>query len=466
MSVAVRFAPSPTGYIHAGNARIAVLNWLFARHLGGTFLLRLDDTDKERSNAEFVEGLYEDMRWLGLDHDQLARQSDREERYREAQRLLIESGRLYPCYETFEELERKRRLQLARKEPPLYDRAALRATKEQVAAWEKEGRRPHWRFRLNDGTVAWDDLTKGHLAFEPAKSLSDPVLVKDNGTFLYTFASVVDDLDFGITHIIRGEDHVTNTAVQIQIFEALAEAFGRPFLTEGKAFEGVRFAHLGLLLDEQGQPFSKRLSSFCLRNLREEGIEPMALIGFLASLGSSQTPVITTDLKELAQTFTLESIRGGARVALKDLLTFQHKILHILPFETAKREHPDAMAGLDEAEWNLIRDAVDKVEEAKVWNAILHASIPNRPEALEPEDAAYLERAAAVLRGFGEMSFTEETWSAWLSILKQETRRKGFALAHPLRVALTGRNEGPEMKKLLPLIGRELALKRLTQLKE
>lgn len=346
MSVAVRFAPSPTGYIHAGNARIAVLNWLFARHFGGTFLLRLDDTDKERSKIEFVEGLYEDMRWLGLDHDQFARQSEREERYREAQRLLIESGRLYPCYETFEELERKRRLQLARKEPPLYDRAALRATKEQVAAWEKEGRRPHWRFRLNDGTVVWDDLTKGHLAFEPTKSLSDPVLVKDNGTFLYTFASVVDDLDFGITHIIRGEDHVTNTAVQIQIFEALAEAFGRPFLTAGKVFEGVRFAHLGLLLDEQGQPFSKRLSSFCLRNLREEGIEPMALVGFLASLGSSQTPVITTDLKELAQTFMLESIRGGARVALKDLLAFQHKILHILPFGTARREHPDAMARL------------------------------------------------------------------------------------------------------------------------
>lgn len=462
MSVVVRFAPSPTGYIHAGNARVAVINWLFARHFGGTFLLRLDDTDRERSKPEFIEGLYEDMRWLGLNHDQFARQSDREERYREAQRLLIESGHLYPCYETFEELERKRKLQLARKEPPLYDRAALHATRGQIAAWEKEGRRPYWRFRLSDGTVAWNDLTKGYLAFEPTKSLSDPVLVKDNGMFLYTFASVVDDLDFGITHIIRGEDHVTNTAVQIQLFEALAAAFGRPFRPGAGVFEGIQFAHLGLLLDEQGQPFSKRLSSFCLRNLREEGIEPTALIGFLTSLGSSQTPTVTTDLKDLAQTFTLESIRGGARVAAKDLQAFQHKILHILPFEIAKSEHPEAMMDVSPAEWEVIRDAIDKVEGVKAWKAVLHGSTPLVfPEPFLPEDAAYIQYAAAILQELGVEVFTEETWESWVSRLKQTTGRKGFALAHPLRVALTGRNEGPEMKKLLPLMGRDQVLARL-----
>lgn len=460
MSVVVRFAPSPTGYIHAGNARVAVLNWLFARKNHGTFMLRLDDTDKERSKPEYIEGLYEDMRWLGLDHDLFAQQSDREERYREIQQKLIESGRLYPCYETFEELELKRKMQLARKEPPLYDRSALRATRAQIDAWEKEGRRPHWRFRLTEGTAAWDDLIKGRLAFEPCRSLSDPVLVKDNGTFLYTFASIVDDVDFGITHIIRGEDHVTNTAVQIQLFEAVAEALGRSMAREDETFTAVKFAHLGLLLDDQGQPFSKRLSSFCLRNLREAEIEPMALVGFLASLGSSQAPTITTDLQELAETFALESIRGGARVGLKDLQVFQRKILHILPFERAKAERPEALEGMTEAEWNLVRESIEKVSEAASWREVLHGQIPSA-QILLPDETDYLKQAAEILEGLGQAPFDEETWSVWFAALKQATGRKGFALAHPLRVALTGQNEGPEMKKLLPLIGREKALARL-----
>lgn len=446
MAPVVRFAPSPTGYLHVGNARAAVVNWLFARHFQGRFMLRLDDTDASRSLPEYVQGVFDDLAWLGLDYDLFAKQSDRSERYRECQQKLIAAGRLYPCYETAEELEMKRRIQRSRKGPPLYDRSALRATQAEKEAWEKEGRRPHWRFLLKDGAVSWNDVLKGSMTMVPSKSLSDPVLVKEDGTFLYTFSSVVDDLDFGITHIIRGEDHVTNTAVQLQLFEAL---HGSPV--------DMTFAHLPLLFDKDGQPLSKRLHSFCLRNLREEGVEPMALMCFLASLGSSETPFITPNLHELAERFDLSQLHGGACVEDRALRNIQHKLLHSLPFEAIQKRDSSNLQGITELEWNVIREAIDTLRDVPIWGTILHGRLGDA--GLSDEDKAYVHMSAEELRS--EVTLTEETWDRWTSKLKQLTGRKGFALAHPLRRALTGRDNGPEMKRLLPLMGKELVLERL-----
>ncbi|MDR1598184.1 MAG: glutamate--tRNA ligase [Holosporales bacterium] len=447
--IVVRFAPSPTGYLHLGNARAAIVNWFFARQSGGTFMLRLDDTDAERSKQEYVDGLFEDLAWLGLDHDVFARQSDRVARYAECQQQLIASGRLYPCYETFEELEHKRRIQLAKKEPPIYDRASLRATDAQIKSWENDARRPHWRFKLKDEDVTFDDLIKGPISFNPCHSLSDPVLVKEDGTFLYTISSVIDDLDFGITHIIRGEDHVTNTAVQIQLFDALKECMHSVSVAQ------ITFAHLALLLDASGQPLSKRLDSFCLRNLRNDGIEPMALNCFLASLGSSSSLYVTDDLTDLARHFDLNKIRGGARVDEKALYGIQHKILHTMSYEALKARHLDD--GISECEWNVVRESLDRIDDVDYWKTVLHGAIP--PVPLSDEDVAYVQKAAEWLRG---ADVNADTWDAWTQYLKGATGRKGYDIAHPLRLCITGRENGPEMRRLIPLVDKEALLARLT----
>jgi glutamyl-tRNA synthetase len=396
-------------------------------------MLRLDDTDAERSKTEYVDGLYDDLSWMGLDYDKFARQSDRRQRYQECQQRLIQSGRLYPCYETFEELEFKRRVQLAKKQPPIYDRAALCAT-------EGEGRRPHWRFKLSDEEVAFDDMIKGHISVNPVYSLSDPVLIKEDGTFLYTISSVIDDIDFEITHIIRGEDHVTNTVIQIQLFNALKECLG---ITT----PGVTFAHLALLLDASGQPLSKRLSSFCLKNLRSDGIEAMALNCFLASLGSSLH--ITNEMQELIDNFDLGKVRGGARVDEKALIGIQHKILHTMPFRPA--------FGVNENEWNVIRESLDRIEDVEYWRTVLHGRIV--PPQLSDEDAVFIHTAAEWLHGVQCVS--DETWLLWTRHLTERTGRTGYNLVHPLRLALTGRERGPEMKRLLPLMDRGIILGRL-----
>lgn len=446
VSPVVRFAPSPTGYLHVGNARAAVVNWLFARHWQGRFMLRLDDTDVSRSLPEYVQGVFDDLAWLGLDYDLFAKQSDRNDRYRECQKKLVELGRLYPCYETPAELERKRKIQRSHNGPPLYDREALRTTQAQRSAWEKEGRRPHWRLLLNDGDVMWDDALKGQITMTPSKNLSDPVLVKEDGTFLYTFSSVVDDLDFGITHIIRGEDHVTNTAVQIQLFEAL----------HGEPVE-MTFAHLPLLFDKDGQPLSKRLNSFCLRNLREEGVEPMTLVCYLASLGSSETPFVTTDLQELATHFDLSSLHGGACVENKALWNVQHKLLHNMPYHVAEKRASQSLRGLAEKEWLVVREAMETLAEVSTWADILHGEIT--PVVLPDKDKTYVQQAASLIRE--EETWDDHTWERWTAALKSSTGRKGRDLAHPLRLALTGKDTGPEMKRLLPLLGKRCVSERL-----
>jgi glutamyl-tRNA synthetase len=430
-------------------------------------MLRLDDTDRERSKQEYIDGLFEDLSWLGLDYDIFARQSDRVSRYTECTQKLIEEGYLYPCYETFEELKQKRRLQLAKKQPPIYDRSALTATDKERSNWERQGRGPHWRFKLKDEETAFDDIIKGHLSFNPRVSLSDPVLIKEDGTFLYTISSVIDDIDFGITHIIRGEDHVTNTAIQLQLFDALYKCLGI-------SAPPPQFAHMALLLDNAGQPLSKRLNSYCIRHLRSEGFEPMALNCFLASLGSSDPLYVTDEIRDLAEHVDISKVHGGARVDDKTLRGIQHKILHTMPFvELVRREQAD---GLTANEWNVVREALDRIEDVEYWKSVLHGKIdaPDLPE----KDVDFVRGSADWLmarvnspgeasapltfKDFSAVFFDENVWDSWLKFLQDTSDRKGFNLVHPIRMRLTGRANGPEMRRLLPLIDLQTVLIRLT----
>ncbi|MBX9977718.1 MAG: glutamate--tRNA ligase, partial [Alphaproteobacteria bacterium] len=309
----VRFAPSPTGYLHIGNIRTALINWLFAKKNGGHFLLRMDDTDLERSKPEYELAIIENLEWLGLTHDSFFKQSDRFDRYKEVMDKLIAAGRLYPCYETPEELEFKRKRQLGRGEPPRYDRAALKLTIEEKQALEAQGLKPHYRFLLEDKDVSWHDLSRGDVYFGPG-TLSDPVLVRADGAYLYTLTSVVDDVDFEVTHILRGEDHVTNTAVQVQLFEALGRVSGT-----------ITFSHTTLLMDKDGSGLSKRIGSLSVGEMRAQGLEPMAICSLLARLGTSLPvqPVLTMD--ELASHFDLGTFsRNAPRFDLDELKEMNH----------------------------------------------------------------------------------------------------------------------------------------------
>ncbi len=432
----VRFAPSPTGRLHVGNGRIAVVNWLFAKHLGGRFLLRLDDTDLERSTTAFAEGIEADLAWLGLAWDGFARQSDRMDRYTAAAEKLRAGGRLYPCYETPEELSLKRKAQRAAGRPPRYDRAALWLTADERRALEAAGRRPHWRFRLEDRDVVWADLVRGEQHFA-ATHLSDPVLLREDGRPLYTLSSTVDDIELGITHVIRGEDHVANTAVQVELFEAL----GGPV---------PAFAHLPLLVDAAGAGLSKRLGSLSLESLRAEGVEALTLASYLAKLGSSDAIEVRTSLDQLAREFDLAHLgRAAPRFDPQELWPLNARLLHQLPFAAVAGR----VDGLDEALWLAIRGNLTRLSEATDWLAICRGE--TTPVV---EDAAFLAAAAALLP---PEPWDGTTWKAWTEAVKQVTGHKGRALFHPLRLALTGREQGPEMAALLPLIGRGRALARL-----
>jgi glutamyl-tRNA synthetase len=438
----VRFAPSPTGRIHIGNARTALLNWLFAKHGGGSFILRFDDTDRERSRAEYATGIEIDLAWLGVAPDIQRRQSERMALYDEAAAKLRAAGRLYPAYETAEELERRRKRQQALGRPPIYDRAALRLTAAERAALEAEGRRPHWRFRLQPENVAWDDLVRGASHIDSA-SLSDPVLVREDGSYLYTLPSVVDDIDLGVTHIIRGEDHVTNTAVQIQIFAALAA-------------RTPVFGHHNLLTDARGEGLSKRSGALSVAFLRESGVEALAVAALAVLVGSAEAVRPIGSLDELADSFDLAHLsRGAARFDEAELRALSARVLHALPYETMR----ERLAGLEivgvEAEpfWKAVRGNLARFEEARDWWRVVRGQVA--PIIEEPE---FLAAAAACLP---PPPWDATTWSVWTGALKAASGRNGRALFHPLRLALTGRESGPELAALLPLIGRVKALDRL-----
>jgi glutamyl-tRNA synthetase len=440
----VRFAPSPTGRIHIGNARTALLNWLYARRREGTFILRFDDTDSERSKAEYAAGIEEDLAWLGVKPDVVRRQSARMAAYDAAAEKLEAEGRLYPAYETAAELDRRRKRQQALGRPPIYDRAALRLTDAGRLALEVSGRRPHWRFRLEPKTARWDDLVRGESHIDCA-SLSDPVLRREDGTYLYTLPSVVDDIEFGVTHVIRGEDHVTNTAVQIQIFEALASA--RP-----------AFGHHNLLVDAGGEGLSKRTGALSIASLRERGVEALAVAALAVLVGSAEAVRPVASLDELAGLVELDHLsRGAARFDEAELDALSARVLHQSPYAAvADRLAAIGLAGpRAESFWLAVRGNLSRLSDAAVWRSVVEGDV-------EPvvENRAYVDLAASRLP---TGAWDGSTWAAWTNELKALTGRKGRDLYHPLRLALTGREAGPEMAALMPLIGRAKALARLSK---
>lgn len=441
MKPAVRFAPSPTGLLHVGNVRAALVNWLFARSRGGSFMLRLDDTDRARSSAGYADRIGQDLRWLGLDWDRFARQSDRLARYEAVAARLRAAGRLYPAYETEEELERQRALRRARRLPPVYDRAALKLGAAERARLEAEGRRPHWRFLLEGETTGWEDGIRGEVRIDAA-SLSDPVLIRADGTPLYTFCSVVDDIDFAITDVIRGEDHVTNTLTQIQLFRAL----GAP---------PPRFAHFALLVGAGGEALSKREASLSLAGLRDAGIEPMAVASLIARLGTADPVEPRQTLAELTEGFDLSRFgRAAARFDEAELKHLSARILHGMDFARAAPRLGEIGLGAAGADfWLAVRGNLETMADAALWWRVARG--PLAPVIEEPD---YLAAAARLLP---PEPWSEEVWRHWTGALRAATGRKGRALFHPLRLALTAREHGPEMHNLLPLIGRERALLRL-----
>ena len=438
--VKLRFAPSPTGYLHVGNARAALVNFLFARHEGGTLLLRLDDTDTERGRPEYEQGIYDDLRWLGIEWDEQARQSDRFARYAEVAEALKASGRLYPCFENEDELAAKRAALIKRKLPPVYDRAALNMTPEQRATAEANDKKPYWRFKLSGEAVSWNDLVLGPRNIK-LTTVSDPVLIRADGTPLYTFTSVVDDADMSITHIVRGEDHVSNTAVQIDLFRAVTRA-GVP-----------RFAHLPLISGGDGEKLSKRIGSISLKSLRKDGIEPTALAAYLARLGTSKDTA-PLPMAELIAQFSLNDFsRSPPRFDAAQLLGLNRKLLHHLPFETVQDRLPD---GATPEFWETVRGNLDMLTETRRWWAVVQGDIVT--PALPPEALPVVLAAQAAIPA----EMTPESWKAWAAAISAATGAKGKALYQPLRLALTGEEHGPEMAPLLALMGRERAAQRLT----
>jgi glutamyl-tRNA synthetase len=438
--ITVRFAPSPTGLLHVGNARAALANYLFARHFGGRFILRIDDTDAERSRDEYAEAVARDLNWLGVVWDETFRQRDRLEHYAAAAERLKQSGRLYPCFESEDELRVKRELRLKRGLAPVYDRAMLKLTPEQRAQAEANGKRPYWRFRLSDTTREWRDMVLGRRQVK-LQAVSDPVLIRADGTPLYTFTSVVDDIATEISHIIRGEDHITNTGVQMDIFAAL-----------GVNPASLGFAHLPLLTDSDGSKLSKRLDSLTLRTLRHDGVEPVAITAYLACLGTSDDP-LPLPIAELAARFDLTHVsHSAARFDISQLLALNRRMLHGLAFAAVVDRLP---AGATEAFWLAVRGNLDLLSEARGWWDVVAGAIV--PPPMDGE-GAFLRQAVAALP---PEPWNADVWRTWTDALKHATGRDGRALFMPLRLALTGEDHGPELRELLPLIGRARAAQRL-----
>lgn len=443
MSVRVRFAPSPTGFLHVGNARTAIVTWLFARRHGGHFLLRIDDTDLERCKPEYEEDIESSLIWLGLPWNEKTRQRDRMARYDEVIARLKTDGRLYPCYETPEELSLKRKTLLSRGLPPIYDRSALKLTPEQKVKYESEGRRPHWRFLLADGAIRWDDLIRGPVHFESA-TMSDPVLLREDGTPLYHLCSVIDDIDYDITHVVRGEDHVSNTALHIQMFEAIGR---KPPL----------FAHLPLISDAEGGKLSKRLGSLSMRDLREnEGLEPMAVVSLMARLGSADPIEPFTKLDDLAQEFDLSKFaRSTPKFDVEELYRLNARILHQTPFDHVNvRLAHMGMPDLDENFWLSVRANLTKLSDIREWWTV--ATGPVSPVI---SDGEFIKTAASLLP---PPPWSSDTWKTWTDAVKAATGRKGKDLFMPLRQAITGMDHGPELAVLLPLIGPDKVRNRLS----
>jgi glutamyl-tRNA synthetase len=437
MTTIVRFAPSPTGYLHAGNIRTAIVNWLFARKSGGKFLLRIDDTDVARSKEEYVIGIRADLAWLGIHIDREERQSARMERYHAVMAKLEADGRVYPCYETSEELELKRKVQLSRSLPPVYDRASLKLSAEQIAAYSSEGRTPHWRFKLETSArTEFDDLIQGHVSMDPA-SMSDPVVRRADGSYLYMLPSVIDDIDMNITHVVRGQDHLTNSMVQTQMFQALGATL-------------PEFAHLALLATKGGE-LSKRLGSAGVEHYKEIGVEVLSLQAYLGRLGTSDNGTVVETEAALVEGFDWAKFnKANALFDEAELVTLNTKIIHHLPYASVKHRLPD---GMDDNTWMTLRGNINRIDDMPTaWQIV------TGPVNSVIEDRGFIDDARALLE---TLSWDADIWKNWTNALKEKTGRKGKELFMPLRLALTGEAHGADMSALVQLIGREKVIERL-----
>ncbi len=435
----VRFAPSPTGKLHVGNIRTALLNFLFCKANNGHFLLRIDDTDFARSTKEFEEGIKTDLNWLGMNWDSIEYQSKRSDVYDKIADDLKAKGLLYPCYETSEELDKKRKIASSLGRPPVYDRASLSLTQEQINAYIEEGRKPHWRFKLSGKRVVWEDLVRGTQTVDTA-SMSDPVLIREDGAYLYTLPSVIDDIDLGVTHVVRGEDHVTNTGAQIEIFEAIS----------GKRLE---FGHFPLLVGVEGEALSKRLGSLSIESLRLEDVNPMAILSLLAKLGTSDPVEAKSDINDLINSFDFAKIgRAPARFNPDDVTRLNAQLLHASSYEEVKPKLAAYNADKGEAFWNAVKLNLNSLSEAEEWANIIYGDaetiIDNKDFALKASE-------------FVPEEITIDSWKEFTNKVKEATGASGKNLFMPLRKALTGKEHGPDMAQIFMLIGSQKAKKRL-----
>ena len=441
MNCKVRFAPSPTGLMHVGNARIAIINHLFCRKNNGKFLFRIDDTDALRSKKEYEDAIREDLAWLGIGYDESFRQSERLARYHEIMDILIKNGFLYKCYETPEELEYKRKLAISKGKPPVYDRAALNLTNAEIKDYERERRSPYWRFKLPSKTVSWNDLILGEISYDLG-SVSDPVIIKADGTFLYSFSSVVDDIDSGITHIIRGQDHVTNTAIQIAMFDEIS-----------KSKYSVSFAHLSLLVNKDGSQFSKRLGSTNLGDIRKNGVDPMALFDVLATLGSSLDAIPFANIDDLVNYFDITKFsKNSPKFDVDEIYKINRKILRAKPYSEIKKY------GLTEQQYDVIKGNIDSYNDFELWHNIFNQHFFTNYSPSNDEEI--------VLRGFGHKvegisDLTKERFEQIFTELRSEYDVSGKQLYHPIRMALTGMEHGANIVDLLSLFSKADVLNRI-----
>lgn len=436
-----RFAPSPTGYLHIGNARTALQAYLAIKKLGGEFWLRIDDTDQERSSKTYIEQIEKDLKWLGMSWDGYFCQSQRFARYEEIKNSLIASGRLYPCFETAEELELKRKVQLGRNLPPIYDRAALKLSTNQQQELIASGKNPHYRFRLKEGQIAWNDLIRGEIKFN-AEHISDPIVIRGDGSFTYLLCSVIDDIDYHITHILRGEDHISNTAVQIQMIEALGG-------------ETPTFGHLCMFKSKEGK-ISKRIGGFEIKSLREEGYSPMAINSLLAKLGSSDPVKPYYQLSDLIQEFDFTKCgRAAVNYDVEDLDNLNHKYVTHASHNQVKNELQElGLSHIDAKFWEGVHANISKLDDLKLWWQICRE--PVEP-VISPENKTFLSEAAGTL----PKNINAENWAQWIAAVKQASGKQGKALFMPLRLAITGLEHGPEMPIIATLIGHEKLVRRL-----
>ena len=440
MTTVTRFAPSPTGLLHLGNIRTALINWLYARTNNGKFILRIDDTDLERSKDEYISQIKYDLDWLGIDYDETFNQSSRFDRYREQFEKLKADGRIYPCYETPEELERKRKLLIAAGGKQVYDRSAMELTDQQKKDYEAEGRKPHWRFLLKTERMKWDDLLKGEIDID-LTSLSDPVLFREDGVPLYTFSSAVDDIDYDITNVIRGDDHTSNTAVQVEIINALDQ-------------NKITFAHHALLKASSGDKLSKRDNVISISSFREANMEPISILSLLATIGTSNSIELKDNIDQIKSEFKLSTISTSpGRIEIDVLNALNKKQVQKYNFSEIEERLKKIDEKIDQKFWETIRGNLNVVEDIKQWTDIVFNS-----ETIKPSDKDYIKIAIELIP---DDPWNDETWGLWTSAIKEKTGRKGKELFLPLREAFTGLNHGPEMKLLIQLLGREKIIERV-----